>query len=115
MTELSVDQFIHPIKRFRLSAIKGIKQISSKLGKEKTRTDLVKFLENIIEDEEDDNIIELAEELTNFVNYVGGKQYFSTILKLYEKMLNLEDSRVKYEVFALILDLSSIKEVFADL
>ena len=62
----------------RVNSIRNIKQISVALGHERTRTELVPYLTELMDDEEE-VLCALAEELGGFVEGVGGKMQAHTL------------------------------------
>jgi serine/threonine-protein phosphatase 2A regulatory subunit A len=93
--------------RVRLRAIKSLPSISSSIGKEKTRTELLPYLASLIEDEEEENLIELTKILSNFLELIGGKQFVLHIFKLFENMLQLDEFTLRYEVSIKVIIRSS--------
>lgn len=51
-----------------------------------------------IDEEEDDILIELAKILSNFLDFIGGKQHILKIFKLLELLLVLDEAAVRNEV-----------------
>jgi serine/threonine-protein phosphatase 2A regulatory subunit A len=99
---LSVGALIEDLKsseaKSRLNAIKNLHILSSALGKERTRTELLPFITDLIEDEEDDNLIELAKILSGFLELVGGKAYVLKLIKIFETLLSFDEGPVQLEV-----------------
>ncbi len=96
--QINIDDLRSNDTRIRLRAIKSLPAISSSIGKEKTRNELLPFLTTLIEDEDEENLIELTKIMTNFLENIGGKQYVLHILKFYENLLQLDEFLVRYEV-----------------
>ena len=68
--------------------------IALALGEERTRAELIPFLsEN--NDDEDEVLLALAEQLGNFVPYVGGSTYAHVLLPLLETLSTVEESMCK--------------------
>ena len=64
------------------------------LGPEKTRTELLKFMKEIVYDE-DEILLKLAEELGCFIPLVGGPNYAHTLLELLEVLAAIEETVVR--------------------
>ncbi|KAK7206537.1 armadillo-type protein [Myxozyma melibiosi] len=69
-----IDELKHEDVTLRLNAIHRLSTIALALGPERTRTELIPFLEDSIDDE-DEVLTVLAEELGKFVPYVGGETF----------------------------------------
>lgn len=68
--------------------------IALALGEERTRAELIPFLsEN--NDDEDEVLLALAEQLGNFVPYVGGPHYAHLLLPLLENLSTVEETVVR--------------------
>eukprot|EP01121_Diplochlamys_sp_Union-15-3_P005996 TRINITY_DN1639_c0_g2_i1.p1 TRINITY_DN1639_c0_g2~~TRINITY_DN1639_c0_g2_i1.p1 ORF type:complete len:591 (-),score=103.05 TRINITY_DN1639_c0_g2_i1:57-1829(-) len=63
----------------RINSIRKLGTIAKALGPERTRNELIPFLSEIVDDE-DEVLLALAEELGNLVDYVGGKDYVHVLL-----------------------------------
>ncbi len=78
----------------RLNSINRLGLIAQALGEERTRTELVPFLaENV--DDEDEVLLAQAEQLGSFVPYVGGPQYAHLLLPLLENLSTVEETVVR--------------------
>lgn len=97
----------------RLNAIKKLSTIAIVLGHERTREDLVPFLERAVPrasraatdtgageamEDEDEVLIALADELGNFVEYVGGGQYAQVLLNPLQHLATVEEPLVRQKV-----------------
>ncbi len=60
-----------------------------------------------IDEEEDETLIELAKILSNFLDYIGGKQYIMKLFKLLEYLLVLDEVTVRNEVWIILFYLKS--------
>ncbi|GMK56532.1 hypothetical protein CspeluHIS016_0303720 [Cutaneotrichosporon spelunceum] len=89
MDELKSDDVV-----LRLSSIKRLSTIALALGPARTRDELLPFLQDQLDDE-DEVLLVLAEELGNFTEYVGGKQYAWTILGPLENLAAVEETLVR--------------------
>jgi len=99
----------------RLNAIRRLGVISKALGPEKTRTELIPFLNGTCAifffslrlhtslinscleclDDEDEVLLALAEELRTFVEAVGGKDFAHVLLQPLESLCSVEETVVR--------------------
>ena len=78
----------------RLNSISRLGTIALALGEERTRAELIPFLsEN--NDDEDEVLLAQAEQLGNFVPYVGGPSYGHLLLPLLETLSTVEETVVR--------------------
>ena len=82
----------------RLNGIKSLSIIGNALGKERTRSELLPFITDMIEDEEDENLIELTKIIGTFLEVIGGKSYVMKIIKILEILLTYDDGQISFEV-----------------
>ena len=73
---LSVNVIIDEMKsddiRKRINSVKNLNLIASTIGSERSRNELIPYLQEILDDE-DEVLIELVDSLTNnFIDYIGG-------------------------------------------
>lgn len=78
----------------RLNAIHRLSTIALALGPERTRDELIPFLDESVEDE-DEVLTALSEELGNFVEYVGGPEYGHVLLSPLENLAAIEEPLVR--------------------
>lgn len=57
--------------------------IAVTLGIERTRIELVPFLTGIVNCDDEDVLLALAEQLGNFTDYVGGSEFAYSLLVVY--------------------------------
>lgn len=81
----------------RLNAIHRISTIALALGPERTRDELVPFLQDSLDDE-DEVLLALAEELGSFTEYVGGQEYAHVTLSPLESLAGMEETLVRDKV-----------------
>jgi serine/threonine-protein phosphatase 2A regulatory subunit A len=90
-----VDELRSEDVTLRLNAVHRISTISLALGTERTRTELIPFLLESLDDD-DEILLALAEELgQNFVEYVGGDQYAHLLLPVLEILAAVEETLVR--------------------
>mmetsp|Transcript_39247 Transcript_39247/g.155694 ORF Transcript_39247/g.155694 Transcript_39247/m.155694 type:complete len:576 (-) Transcript_39247:688-2415(-) len=91
---LLLDELKSENVQFRKNATKKLKIISSALGPERTRCELIPFLTDTIDDE-DEILLVLAEELGDFVQQVGGPEYAESLLVPLESLSTVEETVVR--------------------
>lgn len=82
----------------RLNSIHRISTIALALGPERARDELIPFLHESLDDE-DEVLLALAEELdANFSEYLGGAQYAHLLLGPLENLATVEETVVREKV-----------------
>ena len=83
----------------RLNAIRRLGTIALALGPERAREELVPFLQDSLDDE-DEVLLALAEELGTFTDYVGGPPFAYVLLGPLENLAAVEETLVRDKVRA---------------
>ncbi|ORX37393.1 armadillo-type protein [Kockovaella imperatae] len=78
----------------RLTSIRRLSTIALALGPQRTREELIPFLQDQLDDE-DEVLLVLAEELGGFAEYVGGKEWAWTVLGPLENLAAVEETLVR--------------------
>ncbi|OMJ25757.1 Protein phosphatase PP2A regulatory subunit A [Smittium culicis] len=91
-----IDELKHEDLSLRLNAIKSINTIALALGDKRTRDELIPFLDESVDDD-DEVLLALAEELGNLVPCVGGDEYAYSILRPLENLSCSEESLIRDE------------------
>ncbi|KAI1654278.1 armadillo-type protein [Daldinia decipiens] len=89
-----IDELKHDDVLLRLNAIHRLSTIALALGPERTRDELIPFLDESVEDE-DEVLVALSEELGSFIEYVGGPQYGHVLLSPLENLAAIEEPVVR--------------------
>ncbi|KAJ1914878.1 protein phosphatase 2A structural subunit [Mycoemilia scoparia] len=89
-----IDELKHEDLSFRLNAITNLPTIALALGEERTRSELIPFLDESIDDD-DEILLSLAEKLGEFVNYIGGPSYAHILLRPLENLAATEEQVVR--------------------
>ncbi|KND03739.1 protein phosphatase 2A structural subunit TPD3 [Spizellomyces punctatus DAOM BR117] len=89
-----IDELKHEDVTLRLGAMRRLSTIALALGPERTREELIPFLEDSIDDE-DEVLLALADELGNFVDYLGGPHYGHLLLPTLETLAAVEETVVR--------------------
>ena len=84
--------------QLRLNAIHRISTIALALGPDRARDELIPFLQDSVDDE-DEVLLALAEELgSNFEEYIGGPEYGHLLLGPLENLSAVEETLVRDKV-----------------
>jgi serine/threonine-protein phosphatase 2A regulatory subunit A len=84
--------------QLRLNAIHSIPTIALALGPERSRDELVPFLQGSVDDE-DEVLLALGEELgKHFEEYIGGKEFAHLLLGPLENLCSVEETLVRDKV-----------------
>ncbi|KAI9276001.1 armadillo-type protein [Sporodiniella umbellata] len=89
-----VDELKNEDVQLRLNAIRNLSTIALALGPQKTREELVPFLSEGIDDE-DEVLLAVAEELGNFGELVGGSEHAHLVLAPLETLTTVEEVLVR--------------------
>jgi len=89
-----IDELRHDDIQLRLNSIKNLGTIATALGPERTREELMPFLQDIIDDD-DEVLITLAEQLAQGVAWVGGLAHSHALLGPLEELCNVEEISVR--------------------
>ncbi|KAI9770113.1 MAG: Polyamine N-acetyltransferase 1 [Geoglossum simile] len=89
-----IDELKHDDVLLRLNAIRRLSTIALALGAERTRDELIPFLDESVEDE-DEVLTALSDELGGFVEYVGGPEYGHVLLSPLENLAAIEEPLVR--------------------
>lgn len=89
-----IDELKHDDVLLRLNAIHRLSTIALALGPERTRDELIPFLDDSVEDE-DEVLTALSEELGNFTEYVGGPEHAHVLLSPLENLAAIEEPLVR--------------------
>jgi serine/threonine-protein phosphatase 2A regulatory subunit A len=110
-----IDELKHDDVMLRLNAIRRLHTIALALGAERTREELIPFLDGTLRakgcaecakltrytesvEDEDEVLTALSEELGKFVEYVGGPEYGHVLLSPLENLAAIEEPLVREKV-----------------
>ena len=88
------------VRKVRLNAVRRLSTIALALGPDRAREELVPFLLESLDDE-DEVLLVLAEEIGNLGEYVGGHQYAHLLLGPLENLAAVEETLVRDKVRSL--------------
>jgi serine/threonine-protein phosphatase 2A regulatory subunit A len=98
-----IDELKHEDVAVRLAAIKRLSTIALALGAERSRDELIPFLEESIDDE-DEVLVAIAGELGSFTDYVGGPSFAHVILNPLAALAAVEETLVREKVTLITID-----------
>ena len=89
-----IDELKNDDIQLRLNSIRRLSSIAKALGEERTRKELIPFLsEN--NDDDDEVLLAMAQELGVFVPYVGGVDHATVLLPPLEALCILEETCIR--------------------
>ncbi|KHO00825.1 protein phosphatase PP2A regulatory subunit A [Metarhizium album ARSEF 1941] len=115
-----IDELKHDDVLLRLNAIRRLSTIALALGAERTRDELIPFLDESVEDE-DEVLVALSDELGSFIEYVGGPSYGHVLLSPLENLAAIEEPVVRDKAVESLnkicesLDAQQVEEYFIPL
>jgi serine/threonine-protein phosphatase 2A regulatory subunit A len=91
-----IDELRNDDVQLRLNSIKKLSTIALALGDERTRSELLPFLTDTLDDD-DEVLWALAEQLgdVDFIMFVGGPEYAHTLLPPLESLATVEETVVR--------------------
>jgi serine/threonine-protein phosphatase 2A regulatory subunit A len=85
-------------KLFRVNSVQNLSTISVALGKERTRNELLPYIMDLMDDEEEILIV-LAQSLNGqFLDHVGGPLFAPHLFKPLERLCEVEESTIRDKV-----------------
>lgn len=93
---LLMDELKHDEVSNRVEAMQKLKIISQALGAQRTRDELIPFLIDVAQDDEDEVFVVLAEQLNDtFIPFIGGVEYAKYLLPPLEILASTEETLVR--------------------
>lgn len=89
-----IDELKNDDIQLRLNSIRKLSTIARALGAERTRKELIPFLSQN-SDDDDEVLLVLAEELGAFIPYVGGLEHANVLLPPLETLCTIEETCVR--------------------
>ncbi|CCE65408.1 hypothetical protein TPHA_0L00520 [Tetrapisispora phaffii CBS 4417] len=93
--DLLMEELKHDDTANRVEAMRKLDTIALALGPQRTRDELIPFLTEVAQDDEDEVFAVLAEELGDFVPYLGGPEYANYLLAALEILASTEETLVR--------------------
>lgn len=91
---LVLDELKNDHIQLRLNSIRRLSSIARELGEERTRKELIPFLCEH-NDDEDEVLLALSEELGGFIPYVGGVEHAHVLLPLLGTLCTVDETCVR--------------------
>lgn len=86
----------------RISAVKNLSTIAIALGQERTRNELLPYIMDLLDDDEQ-ILAALADTLDyTFMEYIGGNLYAPHLLKVHERLAEVEETVVREKAITAI-------------
>lgn len=92
-----IDELRAEEQKKRINSIQNLSVISTALGPERTRSELLPYVLELLEDDEE-VLVTFSETLGNLLEYVGGPQYAEHLLQVLEKACAIEEISVREKV-----------------
>ncbi|KAK2949073.1 putative Serine/threonine-protein phosphatase 2A 65 kDa regulatory subunit A gamma [Blattamonas nauphoetae] len=89
-----IDGFQSDDVQRQVRSIKNLKMIADTLGPERTRNELIPYLQDIFTDEQQ-TLRALSEELSDFTKQIGGEQHSAVLIPILESLASVEDFKVR--------------------
>ncbi|CAM9114553.1 unnamed protein product, partial [Ectocarpus fasciculatus] len=93
-TALLIDQLKHDDAQMRVNASRSLVQIARALGPERTRNELIPFLTESLDDE-DEVLQVLSEQLRELIPFMGSADHAHLLLRPLETLIMVEESTVR--------------------
>lgn len=89
-----IEQLRHDDVSFRIHATKNLARISKALGEERTREELIPFIVDSTDDE-DEVLLAMAESVGQLIDHVGGPDHIHQLLAPLEALTACEEGAVR--------------------
>jgi len=89
-----IDSLAKDDMQIRISALKQVTRIADALGHERTRTELIPYLSDMLDD--DDEVLRIiCEVLISLMDYVGGNSFMHVLIPPYETLCVVEENSIR--------------------
>jgi serine/threonine-protein phosphatase 2A regulatory subunit A len=92
-----IDELKNEEQKKRINAVKNLNTISVALGPERTRTELLPYILELLDDDEE-VLLELADSIGSLLTCCGGPAHAEHLLRVLEKLCGIEESSVREKV-----------------
>ena len=99
---ICIDELKSPDQKKRINSVKSLSTIAIALGPERTRSELLPYVLELLDDDEE-VLLTLADILPTLLEVAGGPQYAEHVLKPLEKLCESEETSVRERVSILKL------------
>lgn len=91
-----IDELMNEDRELRLNSMRQLSTIARALGVERTRTEFIQYIRENFDDEDDEEVLlEMAEQLGVFIPYVGGAEHATVLLPPLKGLCSDGESRVR--------------------
>ena len=98
-----IDELKSEEQKKRITAVKSLNTISTALGPERTRNELLPYILELLDDDEE-VLLALAESLGSLLSHCGGPAHAEHLLCVLEKLCSIEESSVREKVSLRLVD-----------
>jgi len=89
-----IDALSQEDMQVRIGALRKVNRIAEALGPDRTRKELIPYLSDMLDDD-DDVLRIICEVLLQLLDYVGGEQYYHTLIQPYETLCVVEENSIR--------------------
>lgn len=100
-----VDEMKSQDVRVRLNFMGGLSTIAKALGAERTRSELIPFLSENIDHDDEEVLLTMIKQLGMFLPYVGGVEHASVLLPLLENLCTTEETCIRDKAVELLCNI----------
>jgi len=90
-----IDELRNPELQIRLNSFRQLTLIAKALGSQRTRDELVPYLHEFIDDDDDEVLLVLSEELAQLAAFVGGVEHMHMLFAPLELLAGVEEQTVR--------------------
>lgn len=101
-----IDELRHDDVTVRVNAMGRISTIALAMGEARTRNELIPFLEEAAQEDEDELLVVLADELAKFVPLVGGPEHAHALIDVLASLAGCEEPTVRQAAVASLNDIA---------
>ena len=94
---LLIDELKSQDQKKRISSVKSLDTVARALGPERTRLELLPYINELMDDDEE-VLLTLAETLPTLLDHSGGPQHAEHVLRPLEKLCSSEETTVRDKV-----------------
>lgn len=103
-----IDELKHDDVPTRVTAMQRLPTVALALGDERTRTELIPFLNDVAKEDEDEILTLLAEQLGDFIELIGGPEYAHLLLEPLATLAVCEEPVVRDTAIQSLISVSRI-------
>lgn len=103
-----IDELKHDDVPTRVAAMQRLPTVALALGDERTRTELIPFLNDVAKEDEDEILTLLAEQLSDFMELIGGAEYAHLLLEPLATLAVCEEPVVRDTAIQSLIGISQV-------